>query len=162
MSPPDREQLKTQRREGKGVITRHLRTINRLINEDNVEQVPEQLDKLRSAFDNLEEIHSKYHELLVDEADLVASDEWFDEVDDSYNEGIRNTRHWLRVQDELKLNASMSSTSSGTNTMSLVVLAAPLQRVVQLAQPVRCKQILILWLPWICPVLKLMYFQGIL
>ena len=33
-----------------------------------------------------------------------------------YNEGIRNTRQWLRVQDELKLNASTSSTSSGTNT----------------------------------------------
>ena len=118
MSPPDREQLKTQRRQGKGVITRHLRTINRLINEDKVEQVREQLDKLRSAFDNLEEIHSKYHELLVDDADLVASDEWFDEVDDSYNEGIKITRQWLRVQDELKLNVSTSSTSSGTNTTS--------------------------------------------
>ena len=77
MSPPDHEQLKTQRRQGKGIVTRHLRTINRLINEDKVEQVREQLDKLRSAFDNLEEIHSKYHELLVDDADLVASDEWF-------------------------------------------------------------------------------------
>ena len=114
MSPTDLKQLKTLRRQGKGVITRHLRTINRLINEEKVKQVREQLDKLRSAFDTLQEIHSKYHELLVDDANLAASDEWFDEVDDSYNEGIRNTRQWLRVQDELKVNASTLSTSSGT------------------------------------------------
>ena len=160
MSPPDREQLKTQRRQGKGVVTRHLRTINRLINEDNVEQVREQLDKLRSAFNNLEEIHSKYHELLVDDADLVASDEWFDEVDDSYNEGIRNTRQWLRVQDELKLNAS---TSSGTNTTSP---SGSIGTVTQGGTVGSASQVQtnvdIVTAFWICPVLKLMYFQGIL
>ena len=47
------EQLRTTRRQWKGVVTRHLGTLERLVTEEDSDGVNERLSKIRSILKNL-------------------------------------------------------------------------------------------------------------
>ena len=90
------ETFKTQRWQWKGVITRHLRDPNREVVEEDIQKVTVKLDKLRNAYTQFEEVHTSYHNLLTEDNDIDNSDQWFNDVDTNYNDGIRKARNWLK------------------------------------------------------------------
>ena len=60
MSDPDIDQLRRLRSQRKGVITRHLGTLDRLVAEEDVDSVKERLERLKHAFTEFENVHIYY------------------------------------------------------------------------------------------------------
>ena len=93
------EQAKVIRRQRKAAITRHLGTLDRLLAEEETEQVKERLEKISVAFLRFETSHDEYNELLKDDDDEIeASDCWFHDVQNVYVNGVKSARAWLRSQ----------------------------------------------------------------
>ena len=84
--------LRTQR---KAVVARHLNTLARHIQEENVGAVEDRLNKLREAFNDLEAKHYEYHDSLDDDGDIQTSDAWFQRVESHYLGAVKDT--WLNL-----------------------------------------------------------------
>ena len=77
------------RRQRKAAITRHLGTLERLVAEEDVDDVKERLDVIKESFQEFAIAHDLYHAGLVDDDDIEESDSWFQEVQTSYVAVVR-------------------------------------------------------------------------
>ena len=76
-------------------ITRHLGKLSRLVAEEDVSGVEERLGQIKTSFGQFEETHDAYHNLLTENNDIVASEEWFWNIEASYIDGVKTAKHWL-------------------------------------------------------------------
>ena len=87
-----------RRRQRKGVVTRHLGTLERLIAEEDVDGVQSRLESAIHSFAEFEETHVSYHDTLVNEDDIQASDTWFSDMQTTYVTSVKAAKMWLRTQ----------------------------------------------------------------
>ena len=88
------------RRQRKAAITRHLGTLERLVAEEDVDDVKERLDIVKRSFRDFEIAHDLYHDGLVEDDDVEESDSWFQQVQTSYVAGVRSAKAWLKTQED--------------------------------------------------------------
>ena len=89
------EEARIHRRQRKAAITRHLGKLSRLVAEEDVSSVEERLAQIKTSFGQFEETHDAYHNLLTENNDIVASEEWFGNIEASYIDGVKTAKHWL-------------------------------------------------------------------
>ena len=94
----EKTELRSQR---KGVVTRHLNSLARNIEEENADAVLSRLERLNAAFDDFEEVHYDYHDSLSDEESLQESQAWFKDVEKKYLRDVKAARAWLRDKKKL-------------------------------------------------------------
>ena len=82
----------------KGVVTRHLGTLDRLIAEEDVDGVQNRLESAIHSFAEFEETHVSYHDALVNEEEIQASDTWFSDMQTTYVTSVKAAKLWLRTQ----------------------------------------------------------------
>ena len=87
-----------RRRQRKGVVTRHLGTLDRLIAEEDVDGVQNRLESAIHPFAEFEETHVSYHDALVNEEEIQASDTWFSDMQTTYVTSVKAANLWLRTQ----------------------------------------------------------------
>ena len=87
-----------RRRQRKGVVTRHLGTLERLIAEEDVDGVQSWLESAIHSFAEFEETHVSYHDTLVNEEEIQASDTWFSDMQTTYVTSVKAAKMWLRTQ----------------------------------------------------------------
>ena len=87
-----------RRRQRKGVVTRHLGTLDRLIAEEDVDGVRSRLESVIHSFADFKETHVSYHDTLVNEEDIQASDTWFSDMQTTYVAPVIAAKTWLRTQ----------------------------------------------------------------
>ena len=87
-----------RRRQRKGVVTRHLGTLDRLIAEEDVDGVQNRLESVIHSFAEFEETHVSYHDALVNEEEIQASDTWFSDMQTTYVTSVKAAKLWLRTQ----------------------------------------------------------------
>ena len=122
---PTADDLMVQRRQWKAAITRHMRTLARSVNEEDVKGVCDRLDKMKVSFCNFEEVHTQYHDTLTDDTAIAASDKWFEDVDIQYNASVRDARQWLKsVCDDPKMTIQ-SLPTTGLPLMPAAPVATP-------------------------------------
>ena len=90
-----------RRRQRKGVVARHLGTLERLIAEEDVDGVQSRLESVIHSFADFKETHVSYHDTLVNEEDILASDSWFGDMQTTYVAGVKAAKTWLRTQAAL-------------------------------------------------------------
>ena len=116
-------QAKADRGRRKGIVTRALKKLRRVITEGDAALVRGQLEKLKAAFDNFESSHDRYNELLKDGDEIDASDEYFYEVEDEYVDAVKNAKEWFRIErhifeiGESKPSAGECNSSSRQKTV---------------------------------------------
>ena len=88
------------RRQRKAAITRHLGTLERLVAEEDVDNVKERLNTIKGSFQVFETAHDLYHDGLADDDDIEESDSWFQQVQTSYVAGVRSAKAWLKMQED--------------------------------------------------------------
>ena len=88
------------RRQRKAAITRHLGTLERLVAEEDVDDVKERLDIVKGSFRDFEIAHDLYHDGLVDDDDIEESDSWFQQVQTNYVAGVRSAKAWLKTRED--------------------------------------------------------------
>ena len=86
-----------RRRQRKGVVTRHLGTLDRLIAEEDVDGVQNRLESAIHSFAEFEETHVFYHDALVNEEEIQASDTWFSDMQTTYVTSVKAAKLWLRT-----------------------------------------------------------------
>ena len=69
------------RRNWKSAVSRHLGTLARLVAEDDAVGVRDRLQAVKASFGQLEAAPDVYHDTLTEEADVVASENWFADVE---------------------------------------------------------------------------------
>ena len=89
------EEARIHRRQRKAAITRHLGKLSRLVVEEDVSGVEERLVQIKTSFGQFEETHDAYHNLLTENNDIVASEEWFGNIEASYIDGVQTAKPWL-------------------------------------------------------------------
>ena len=82
-----------RRRQRKGVVTRHLGTLDRFIAEEDVDGVQNRLESAIHSFAEFEETHA-----LVNEEEIQASDTWFSDMQTTYVTSVKAAKLWLRTQ----------------------------------------------------------------
>ena len=87
------------RRQRKAAITRHLGTLERLVAEEDGDNVKERLITIKGSFQVFETAHDLYHDGLADDDDIEESDSWFQQVQTSYVAGVRSAKAWLKMQE---------------------------------------------------------------
>ena len=87
-----------RRRQRKGVVTRHLGTLDRLIAEEDVDGVQNRLESAIHSFAEFEETHVSYHDALVNEEEIQASDTWFSDMQTTYVTSVKAAKLWLGTQ----------------------------------------------------------------
>ena len=70
------EAQRVVRRQRKAAITRHLGTLERLVADEDVDDVKERLDIVKGSFRDFEIAHDIYHDGLVEDDDIEESDTW--------------------------------------------------------------------------------------
>ena len=116
------EEAKLVRRQKKAAITRHLRTLNRLVAEENIKEAKTKLDKLQNSFKEFENSHYVYNDTLENEEEVEVSDQWFEDVQSIYTTGVKAGRSWLKAQ-EPNPQIGQKSEEGDTSMMSHVDLA---------------------------------------
>ena len=86
------------RKNRKSALTREVNVVKRLIAEDDVEEVKQRLQNLKPKFLEFEKAHEDYHTGLTVDAEINASDQYFDEVLESYTNAVTSIKSWLRDQ----------------------------------------------------------------
>ena len=84
------------RRRRKGAVTRLRGQINRLISEEDPEGVDSKLAQIKQTFTEFEGAHVAYHDLLQDEEEIEASEEWFAAVEHDYIVCVKSAKLWLK------------------------------------------------------------------
>ena len=87
-----------RRRQRKGVVTRHLGTLERLVAEEDIDGVRSRLDRVKHSFDEFEDTHNNYRDSLENEEEIEASDAWFQDMQTTYVAGVKAAKAWLRTQ----------------------------------------------------------------
>ena len=87
-----------RRRQRKGVVTRILGTLDRLIAEEDVDGVQNRLESAIHSFAEFEETHVSYHDALVNEEEIQASDTWFSDMQTTYVTSVKAATLWLSTQ----------------------------------------------------------------
>ena len=87
-----------RRRQRKGVVTRHLGTLERLIAEEDVDGVRSRLESVIHSFVDFKQTHVSYHDTLVNEEEIQASDTWFSDMQTTYVASVIAAKMWLRTQ----------------------------------------------------------------
>ena len=86
-----------RRRQRKGVVTRHLGTLERLTDEEDVDAVQSRPESAIRSFAEFEETHVSYHDALVNEEEIEASGAWFSDMQTTYVAGVKAAKTWLRT-----------------------------------------------------------------
>ena len=89
--------LKVARRNGSGVITRHLNSLEREVAEEDETAVETRLTKLKASFVNLEDAHYAYQDTLTDDAEVDASIKWLGDIQQNYIAKIQQARAWIKT-----------------------------------------------------------------
>ena len=66
-----------------------------IVAEKGVSGVEERLVQIKMPFGQFEETHDAYHNLLTENNDIVAIEEWFGNIEASYIDGVQTAKHWL-------------------------------------------------------------------
>ena len=103
------EEDKARRRQRKGVITRHLSTLERLVVEEDGDAVQNRLDCIKKSFSEFEAAHDIYHNALEIDNDIEASDAWFDAVQTAYVAGVKAAKVWLKTKAHVDPPADAST-----------------------------------------------------
>ena len=64
------DEMKIQRGRKKSTLTCLIKSVNRFVEEENLEKIKEQTARLAKAFEEFEEIHEKYFQQLKEDADI--------------------------------------------------------------------------------------------
>ena len=106
------EHFRTTKVQRKSVISRHVASLDRYKTERDPRRVKLTLDKLGTAFDELEAAHHQHIDGLASEADAVnkvnREIDWYKETYKAYKEQIDAAYEWL---DENGVNISLSNVS---------------------------------------------------
>ena len=78
-----------RRRQRKGVVTRHLGTLERLVAEEDIDGVRSRLDRVKHSFDEFEDTHNNYRDSLENEEEIEVSDAWFQDMQTTYVAGVK-------------------------------------------------------------------------
>lgn len=70
--------------------------MRRLISEGDIKGVKDRLAKLKLSFT----AHDTYHDMLSEESEISASEQWFSEVENNYIIGVTTAKQWLHDQDD--------------------------------------------------------------
>ena len=103
------EEDKARRRQRKGVITRHIGTLERLVVEEDGDAVQNRLDCIKKSFSEFEAAHDIYHNALEIDNDIEASDAWFDAVQTAYVAGVKAAKVWLKTKAHVDPPADAST-----------------------------------------------------
>ena len=79
-------------------MTRHLRTLERLVAEEDIDGVRSRLDRVKHSFDEFEDTHNNYRDTLENEEEIEASDAWFQDMQTTYVAGVKAAKAWLRTR----------------------------------------------------------------
>ena len=117
------EQLRSTRRQWKGVVTRHLGTLERLVTEEDSDGVNERLSKMKKSFEEFESSHDAYIQALENDSEsseqlLSESEKWFLDAQKEYIVGVRAARAWLKSVEVVKVQPSVCDSDSDTDTVA--------------------------------------------
>lgn len=104
--------VKVQR---KGVITRHLKELERYEVEQDVVSAQQRLAKVKIAFNDLESAHYAHLEHIKDSSTEEKEAKWFEDVFAKYIKAVKEARAWLEEigsGDMLPKSAVVSSTTT--------------------------------------------------
>lgn len=119
-------ELSILRRNRKSAVSRHLGTLARRVAEEDVDGTHERLDTLKSAFRLLEEAHDNYHETLTTDADIMASETWFSDIECKYIDGIKSAKLWLKSYSNSVSPAGVRDNASDVSDSASTVSQAEL------------------------------------
>ena len=87
---------RVSRRQWKSAITRHLGNLRKHIAEEDADSLQNRLGVIKNSYVQFEAAHDDYHQMLEDEDKIAESDTWYDEVEQSYIDGVTQARQWLK------------------------------------------------------------------
>ena len=111
----DREQARILRRNRKGAITKHLRSLRRLVTDEDIDGVKARLAQLKESFESFESAHDAYYNML-DQTDtdiLDKSDASFASVEENYIAGVDSAKTWLKSQGIETVMVAANPTAAG-------------------------------------------------
>ena len=100
MSEQEIKDAKASRKAHKSVVTKGIITIERLIVEQDIDEVKIHIQELKKKFRNFEAAHDKYHDFLTDDGLIDESDAYFKDVHDSYVKAFKEYMSWLEQQSK--------------------------------------------------------------
>ena len=98
------EEVKGLRSQRKGVLTRHLRTLNKFLIEEDLESVKSRLNQMRPVVADIEKFHDSYMESLaaipdISDETLREGEIWLEKVLTEYGEQVKRAKTWVRAQE---------------------------------------------------------------
>jgi len=118
----DIEESKVQRRQRKGVVTRHVNSIARYIAEEETADVKSTIEKVKEAFKNFTSAHTRYHNFLTDEKDIEDSDNYFYEVQNDYIKCLKTAKAWLKEAQGIPADVKNAEVFNRNSTIELLSL----------------------------------------
>ena len=117
MAPDAKPDLKTTRSRKKALVTRRLNELKRLVAEDNMDEVILKFESIRDVFKEFENAHFEYHETIQDEADIIDSDKYFDDVEENYTAVLIDIKAYI--------NHDVSNKAIAADTVQIKTPAKP-------------------------------------
>lgn len=90
------EDLRKARTVEKTRVTKRVNELRRLVIEDAYSDVVAKFDSIKVVFHDFMQAHDAYSARLQDEADIVASDKYFSDVECSYINGLQGVRDYIK------------------------------------------------------------------
>ena len=90
------EDLRKARTVEKTRVTKRVNELRRLVIEDAYSDVVDKFDSIKVVFHDFMQAHDAYSARLKDEADIVASDKYFSDVECSYINGLQGVRDYIK------------------------------------------------------------------
>ena len=106
------ESLKRKRTTTKSALTRCVNELRRLVAEDKRDEVLRCFSEIKDCFQEFSDAHSAYHDTLTDEADIIASDDYFEKAETKYIDGISGVRDYIVKSDPKVVSVSQSQVQS--------------------------------------------------
>ena len=106
------ESLKRKRTTTKSALTRCVNELRRLVAEDKRDEVLRCFSEIKDCFQEFADAHSAYHDTLTDEADIIASDDYFEKAETKYIDGISGVRDYIVKSDPKVVSVSQSQVQS--------------------------------------------------
>ena len=101
------ESLKRKRTTTKSALTRCVNELRRLVAEDKRDEVLRCFNEIKDCFQEFSDAHSAYHDTLTDEADIIASDDYFEKAETKYIDGISGVRDYMLVNLKCNLQCNV-------------------------------------------------------
>ena len=115
------EESKGLRSQRKGVLTRHIRTLNKYIIEEDLESVRSRLNQMRPVIADIEKFHDFYMESLaavpdISEEALREGEVWLDKVLTEYGDQVKRAKQWVKTQEaEFKAKTEVALVTGATD-----------------------------------------------